>query len=295
MQSRTAKLSAYGKLPIARDFLSLRTGGLAGQVIISLLEDGAQSFVSQPSTEASTLLYLTLANGSVALASVRPSADEGGLRAWPFAFYTNLPVDLAASLGPRPFTAITPLIAAMDQAHSQTTELIDAADFERQFGNRHLPLINSSGTTTTAATIPLGAWARTLFDDNEDFALACWRLRLAQRALAAGRTIAGIRLPLAPKFDWAPQADTWLSAIGKRPDSMLVAPSANAGYTLTAFFRSIVSSDLRLLADHRVEGLVDLTTSQSIATLDGFGAFADEVAERSREASLSRLNWIIES
>jgi len=285
-------LAAYGKLPIERDFVRLRSGGLGGQAIVSYLEAERHRYEEVDESAESTLL-LWLANGNGVYAVIRPSSDQGGLRPWPFAFFAELGPGLKENLVDAPWSGLAPIRAALRDAHQRTRELSDAFSFDRVFRDHLLPTVEAQESSGRQGSAPMLAWAAELFGDSDDFAFACWRILAAMKAERSGRKVTGLRVPCSRAFDVAAQVDGWQSVMQRENDAILVAENPGNYHTITIFFGRCESGDLVPVSSRPSEGFLDLTVPNSAISLDGFGAFADGVQERMQSASLNQLKWVI--
>ena len=234
-------IGAFGKLPIAREFLRHRANLHPAQCIVSLLEEGNHHFAGlEPDDAAATLMGLPLERGGILLTGIWPSTDEGGLRPWAFALFVELCAQVVEALGTGLWESVGPVADAMAEIRRQAIRLPDALAFDHLLENSSVRLSDPEDRATNCASISLLPWVEKAFGDTELFALALWRLRQALTAggEGAGRVDrGGIRVPIIEDVSWTIQVDAWSVVIG-RSVPLIVVPRVSGGTGTATFFFS---------------------------------------------------------
>ncbi|MFQ5504004.1 MAG: hypothetical protein ACE5F1_04300 [Planctomycetota bacterium] len=286
-------ISAYGKLPFARDFLRSACSSGAGLGFRDFLDDCAPCFIREhPEAWQPLRLTLMLAEARI-VASVWSSADEGGLRPYPFALFSILPGPTSAG-GWSHFAAV---FAGHDRAWARCRELPDTKSFDRMFAEG-LPI--AALEPLPAEPVPLALWVRSVYGaDSESFALLLWRLE------TLGRRPDGIKLPVAAALPLEAQVDAWLGVLATAgsgpllpPGVAVSAPQEGRG-SVAHNYREVSPADLAVLSETatRTTDIADLTIPRQPRRLDGFGAFHERLqALLARpESRLSDLGRVLSS
>lgn len=285
---QTRGLCAYGKLPLARDFLWVDVERGAGRRLRELMDGGAPALCGEVAA-GGVRAYYHAPEGWTA-ATIWESSDAGGLRTFPFGLACT--VDGAGGPG---ILARTSPIHERQRALFEATRRLDGAD---GFEERIHALWETVGAgrerpSAQAGAADWGARLRAAFDgDEERMAMALWRLRLLIEA--GGRDLAalvptrqGVVVPLS-REPGDGLADAWwdmleesLPTFGGLPEAIL----GGGREPCAAFlFRPLRPEDLNLLTRSAAPGFVDLRSAGRPADLQGFAEFRErlERALRSR-------------
>ena len=296
------ELSAYGKLPLSREFVGLNDREPGARAIKDFLHEGARHLAQLPAGPLESIrVYAPVDSGrTLAVASVWSSADEGGLRRFPFAFFSLCPIEQAPRLGVGFSSAFRVLHAVHERLFGEVAQLDSPHAFEQHLTTDDDASISVPVDPGAAAerfreraeTFPTGRWAAALYGtDAHRFLVALWRLR---KVLAAsGGSLAslatdrpGVRVPLARTHALEPQADAWLGLLLRHesrpfPPSILLGrfgPDGTA--SLCLFFRPLEPGDLAMLEGQPVRGLIDLSEDKEPADMDGFPEFCETIRQR---------------
>jgi hypothetical protein len=293
------RLSAYGKLPLSREFLRFACDGAAARRYSDYLHEVASYCAGLPQEGDNPIrLYMPLEHGGTIAASVWPSTDEDGRRDFPFSIFAQVEGENAVR-GPLAFcTAFEAVHRAHSEALAAVANVSDLRSFEETLRGREWspgPLPAESARKRheeAAASHDTGAWAARLFgDDGRSFPLALWRLQkvlqVAQGSLARlGDRSPGIRVPMLTDVDLVVQADAWLGLLTgagtlECSTNVLLGPFGPDGSaSLVLLFRPLRPGDFALVAGGSVRGLVDLSVRKELADMAGFDAFRGTVGER---------------
>lgn len=304
MEVTPTTLCAYGKLPLSREFLRIRCSSGAARQFREFLDDAAPfcAGADLPRDRSAQIGMAISEAGSMAVASVWPSADEGDLRPYPFAVFAVL--DRGRFRGPGSWTSLTPVFRDLEAAHKTALTLPDGAAFDAHFADDRgtaPPLSEKEAAPISehgARQIPLRAWAEGLFPgDLEAFQTSLWRIGSLPSARESGSSV---RLPLAANHPLAPQVDAWLSALvaidflESEPLSLVVA-SSHARPTLSIIPGRLEPRCMAVVRGKEVPHQVDVSVYKEPASLSGFAGFRAAVADRldDPESSLVQLRELL--
>jgi len=281
----TSNLRAYGKLPLAREYLRIGCANGDGLLFRQLLDDAAGELIAGAGSGA-TRIAGQLERGLVA-ASVWKSRDSGGMREFPFSFFCLLPAD-AVDLCAGGWRSLTAVFAEHDRAYAFALGLQTASEFDARFeGEGWTVPIPEDAADLEPEPVPLAPWIESVHGDElEGFSVTLWRLRRALAEVAdrgAGR-LGGIRAPLSRDFPADAQVDGWLRIVGGHcaarglVPSVLVTPGNEQEADAVAISFEALGNGLLGVAS-RGPRIVDLTVYREPLELDGFGEFTNKLEQ----------------
>ena len=286
-----APISAYGKLPLSREFLIHACDKRGAQAVTDMLHASARALADVEPRQDALRLYFPLPGGRAGAAlSLWPSTDDGGKRHFPFSMFT-VQKPGAPATHPGFCTAYASLHEAHERLHKVLRHLESARDFERVMAEQEAPgpLADPAAQfAERAATYPTGRWAAALYGtEARRFVMSLWRLhRLALAGADQVRRFSCIRLPLVESHALETQADAWLGLVGNRIGSTPW-PSLIAGRfgddgaaSLVVFFRPLEPDDFSIIGGRFPKGLFDLSAHKEIVDQEGFAEFATVMQER---------------
>ncbi|HVR11184.1 MAG TPA: TagF domain-containing protein [Thermoanaerobaculia bacterium] len=222
--------SAYGKLPVYKDFLRLGMSGGEAQAFRQWLDRGFSRFweadevcsAHHPIAGHGFVLGWSGAPGRLA-GCLWGSHDQGELRRFPFALFVALPRGVGPLAELHVLAQLMPAAAAL---RLQVAGAAGAEEFYRQVRAATLTLrVESQGELLEqlrreAGEITVGSFAASLFGGPEDeaaarkgSALLAFLGRVRARAGAAAPPFA-CRLPVSPLLPALRQAEIWGVALG---------------------------------------------------------------------------------
>ena len=318
--------AGYGKLPGSREYIRLDSDRGAARWFRDFLDRAAMHFAIAPRLTGPGFRFVARVpdgderTAPLVVASVWPSADEGGRRSFPFSFYTLVPPSSRPVGHAGLFTAVAALNDDHEMLIGEASALIETTGFDRRFGSSQRPApvplgIDEARTLQgeRARSVPLAAWFDAVFDSDggdpvASGAMVLWRVRnvltAARGSLARlGADCPGVRFPLAREYDACVQADTWLGLLAG-PDGCLTCDTNMAlgsmphdgDLGLAVFFRPLSPRDAALFDGRGIRGMVDLATHREPADLDGFAGFEAHVRRivSSPGADLTRLPHLLD-
>lgn len=285
---KSMPISAYGKLPLSREFLIHACDQRGAQAVTDMLHAAARALADVEPRSDALRVYFPLRGGRAnAAMSLWPSTDEGGKRRFPFSMFSL--VKAGASIEHPGFcTSFAPLHDLHEKVHPQLLELSGPREFEQIMAKQVSPDRDKDAGVRfadRAATYPTTRWAAALYGtDARKFVMALWRLkRLASPSQI--RRFRGVRLPLVDTHAIETQADAWFGLLARQIGS-LPWPSAIAGRfadgtaSLVSFFRPLEPNDFAIVAGQATEGVLDLATHKELADQTGFEPFVTEMQKR---------------
>ncbi|MCL5270620.1 MAG: TagF domain-containing protein [bacterium] len=220
-------LSAYGKLPIYKDYIMWECHAGAAAEMKRWLDEafgmtweefGGKGIV--PAGPARALLLLPGGKWAVA-AALRPSTDEGGLRKFPFTLFACFGRGELVGRGVRgAVEALTPVWESLEDQQRRLAAIDNIEDLysylQRTAPAPADPCPEADGAAGEG-TLDVAAWMQAIGPDNPA-GLRRWFEEKIRETLAAyrgfpeqGESLAA-RLPLAPGLSAALQADLWAQA-----------------------------------------------------------------------------------
>jgi len=316
-KSKRLPLSAYGKLALSREFLSVGCKEGTARGFSDFLHEMARHASDiPPGHDEPVRVYIPVDRGrSLVVASLWHSADEGGLRRFPFSLFVVCPAKRAPQRHPGFCTAFAPLHEVHTKAYQRIQTLDGVRAFE-QYLHGELAEIDGPAAEDEAAqqyaanasTYKTTAWAAAMYgQDARNFLVVLWRfsrlLEASRGSLAnLGRDHVGLRVPLVGSHALETQADAWLGLASQAgtlscaPNIILGRFGPNDTASLCLFFRPLQPSDFALLAGHPVRGVFDLSLHKEPADMDGFNRFSERmrVVLTQTHPTLARLPAILE-
>lgn len=246
-------LSVYGKLPLSKEFLRYRcSSGAVGQFYqwINAGFDHTVRFGGEKERLVGAdwrVLYFADGLRDLVVGTIRESADNEGLRRFPFACYTAVPRENLPEGTDGQVEACTPLWQSLARADRELSANVDLEGFKQTFRDCELKAPGSLGSGTRLDAFPLASVIAALAersapgeDPSRVVTNALHELALAVRVLDS-RTIPGdrlpaLRLPLHGELDTLAQARAWLACLGpvgflarRRTPVTVFVPSEGAG------------------------------------------------------------------
>jgi hypothetical protein len=215
-------LSAYGKLPIYKDYIlwECNVGGAAEfkRWLDESFGLAWEEFEGKGTTlrgPARAMLLLPGGRHAVALA-IRPSTDEGGLRKFPFCVFAVYPRGEIVGRGVR--GAIESLLPVWRSLEMQCQAMHECTTIEGlySFLQRETPMMEEDAAPTEGEP-DLAAWLAAL-DTTHGAGCRAASEQAVRSTIAAYRTFPeqgeslAVRLPLASSLDVAPQTELWAEA-----------------------------------------------------------------------------------
>lgn len=305
---RGVRLYCYGKLPIYKDFLTLKSGRGAPETFKVWMDTGfgtdwGNSGDGPTSVVCPHRILFTPArrDKDVAVAAIWNSHDADGLRRFPFAFFAALPKKAVRRLGDKIITGLTPMWEEMESCYLALEDISDVTGFYGRFRNSRVQppprrkARASQGTVSPWQSVTVPEVAAAVYGDKCQDSWTGLLSRLGDAISYARRTAgktAGIalRLPLAASVDGPLQIEMWLCFLrhnlGRKMDAPTVClPQRDRGEN-TAFsvlWRDPRPEDVCLLGDgaSQYEHVEDLTDSSAAATTGD--SCASEVVELTAE------------
>jgi hypothetical protein len=285
---KTVPISAYGKLPLSREFLIHACDEKGAQGVTDMLHSAARALADITPRPDALRVYFPLRSGRNCVAmSLWPSSDEGGKRRFPFGMFA-LPKASASVEHPGFFTSFAALHELHESVQPQLLELPGPREFEQVMARQFSPDRDKDASVRfkdRAGTYPTTRWAAALYGtDARRFVMALWRLKRLADAEQIRRFV-GVRLPLVDTHAIETQADAWLGLIARRIGS-LPWPSAIAGRfadgtaSLVSYFRPLEPNDFSIVSGKTPEGILDLATHKELADQTGFADFVTEMQKR---------------
>jgi len=290
-EQRGLSLSGYGKLPFSREYLRLHFDGDAAFAFREYLDVEAGRLLKGLDHENCDECNLIFSQPRERIvASIWPSADAGGLRQFPFSFFTSIPAQETSPSLSGLWTGLKTVFEDLREAFAQAKALPDRAAMDRVFNpeERGLPApsapdICHDRQQREACSTGIREWAEGAFGDvSEYFPVALWHLMGMKAALQTDtEAYAGIKLPLSDSVEIASQVDAWLQLLYDGvptlqwdPNIVVSSLAGGKGKLLAIFFRPFRVGDLAVLeAGFSTPGFVDLTVFQEPSSLAGFGEF----------------------
>jgi hypothetical protein len=259
-------LAAYGKLGIYKDYINLECNDGPAAAFkawmdagfgLTFEEFGGRSVVIEGPKR---LLWSLPDHRAMAVAVLWPSADEGGLRRFPFSFFTVLPRSTLAYLDfGAGWAALESIWIELESMFESTRELNNIEEFYEKFNEGRLQI---APVRPEPPPMPeLKGWLASL-DEDRDGSAADWLTRslsdliVGCRELPEEGAMLAVRLPLGGGSSLVEQTHFWLQVFSRNlkkcdawPSMILPAgASTKAGGSLCLIWREPRTEDARLFA-----------------------------------------------
>ena len=212
-------VQAYGKLPLAKDYLRVGAGDDGGRELREWMDQAfsGQAIADVPPELAWPMRFVFVpARGETLLGTAWPSADSGGLRRFPFALFVERRRRALADAATRGFRSEDPWWRALEAYHGARANFAD--------GQAYLGALRGQSIDGSSPGSPSAG------DDAEDEAHVPWRLwlealtpgdpeagmgRMLRGLLAAARDASrgAVRLPLVGNLPLFEQIEAWIKAL----------------------------------------------------------------------------------
>jgi len=263
---KRVELSAYGKLPLSKEFLRLRCfRGPAGSYR-RWVDEGYQEATRRGGDQphrlghAHHLLFYPEGEKTAVVARLRDSTDSGGERPFPFTCYGSCPAKLLKAPPGEALARVRPLFEELTRLDESVQGLADLAAFQEELAHQSLPppLERGPGEAAESQRLDELVFAGESEPKPESWVERLWTLRHACETLKAGRIpgarLPGLRVPLAAKADPLGQSVLWLRMLdnagflaGRRtPVSLLFSASEEPG-SLWVLIRPPRTEDFSML------------------------------------------------
>lgn len=299
----TFPLAAYGKLTLYKDYINLECNDGPAAEFKSWMDKAFGMTFEQFGGRSVTLdfpsrMLLSLQGGkSYAVATIWPSTDEGGLRKFPFSFFTVIPKStLAGKSVPDGLLLLNPIWRAIDACYQGAKGLANIEAFYQEFRGQRLD--SQPDPAEESQPLAPGEWIRSFAPDG----VAGYPKRLTGMVaalIAACRDLSdvtdalAIRLPVAQGLPFVAQLAAWERAfrenIKKCPPwpSMVLPSEPSADHpTICLIWREIQKDDARLFGS-------DVGDYDKIEDIAGEAAKPTDETGAEEEAELGDLDsWI---
>ncbi|MFQ5503419.1 MAG: hypothetical protein ACE5F1_01325 [Planctomycetota bacterium] len=219
MKQIQVSLSAYGKLPLSKEYLRFQCFGAQASRYRAWVDEGHEHAVARGGKAAQLsgriwrlLLFL---DETASVATIRASSD--GLRSFPFSCYSALEARSLPGPPSRNLARLLGLWTELEACNEEASRMADPSAFQELLGARTLSPIEAARPDAPDALDrePIELFCRALFGGEEGAEALprfLWRLRQACAQLDRSRTpgVPALRLPLARGRDPGGQAMVWL-------------------------------------------------------------------------------------
>jgi len=285
---KSLPISAYGKLPLSREFLNHACDQRGAQAVADMLHASARALAEVEPRADAFRVYFPLPGGRACAAmSLWPSSDAGGKRKFPFGMFAlakaGTPIE-----HPGFCTSYAPFHELHEKLYPQLMDLAGPREFEQLMAKQESPERSAAAAALfaeRASTYPTTRWAAALYGtDARKFVMALWRLQRLADATQIKR-FSGVRLPLVDSHAIETQADAWMGLIARRIGS-LPWPSVIAGRfsdgtaSLVMYFRPLEPKDFAIVSGVAPQGILDLATHKELADQTGFAEFVTKMQDR---------------
>lgn len=305
-------LCAYGKLGFYKDYIRLKCGvDPAARFRVWLDEGFGATFEEfggrQVSFKAPVRMLANLHDREhFAIATVWPSADEGGLREFPFAFYTIAPIEALGDPGsPGAWALLESVWNALERHFELVTTLSAVSGFYDRFKDESIPT-DSSGADP-GDPLSLSAFMRGL--NPQDAEATASRLTEAMKnfiaeakSLSNLATELAVRAPSSRAEPLGEQIRIWLQAFGHHldigsqwPSLILPVSKSGAAAPICMIWRKLQKQDALLFAtDLDASELIDdFTTTLSFTDqTQNEKPLSDEERESQFDLNIELDQWI---
>jgi hypothetical protein len=150
MERDTFPLGCYGKLPFWPEYLKENVSFPSSRKLVAWIHEGRSEASlaesddpgqAEPPPERARLRLLYGEPGATEIVAgvIRPSADQGGLRKFPFMVLTHLPRRLFAGSYPLLPMALAPVWEALDEAWERLASVASREAFQEIAGSHRVP------------------------------------------------------------------------------------------------------------------------------------------------------------
>lgn len=295
-------LSAYGKLTLYKDYINLQVNDGPAAAFKKWMDQAFGMTFEEFGGRAVTLDYPSRivwhlpAAKAYAVGVIWPSTDEGGLRKFPFCFFT---VISKGTLAGRPIAEglalLVPIWKFAERAYEEARALSNIEAFYTAFGDRKIE--TEPEAQDSADGISREEWMTGMMPaDGAGFS---HRLTANVSNLIGGaRTLAeqgaalAVRLPLSRALPVAPQVCIWERAFRDNlkncdlwPSMILPSDPMAEEPTLTLIWREPIKEDARLFAS-------DVSGYDHIEDIAGESRVAGDMASELTEVAPDIDGWI---
>jgi hypothetical protein len=265
-------LSAYGKLTLYKDYINLEVNDGPAAIFKKWMDQAFGMTFEEFGGRAVTLDYPSRIvwnlPGAKALAVgvVWPSTDEGGLRKFPFSFFTVLSRGAVASKplaeGLAHFTSIW---LSLERLYAEARDLSNIESFYSAFRERKAEPDFNFTQSDKPEPSSLPEWLAALSSSDEAYphrlTEAVSNLIAGCRSLSQQGGALAARLPISSSYALIPQVCLWERAFRENlkncapfpsmilpSDATLADPSLSAAPAISIIWRDVIKEDARLFA-----------------------------------------------